>query len=46
MGSEMCIRDRSPPVDSDVSATESEIRRDIERARNRYVDDEAEESDN
>ena len=39
-------RTPSPPVDSDVSATESEIRRDIERARNRYVDDEAEESDN
>ena len=43
---QMADRTPSPPVDSDVSATESEIRRDIERARNRYVDDEAEESDN
>ena len=33
-------------LNSDVSATESEIRRDIARARNRYVDDEAKESDN
>ena len=43
---QMADRTPSPPVDSDVSATESEIRRDIERARNRYVDDEAQESDN
>ena len=41
----MADRTPSPPVDSDVSATESEIRRDIERARNRYVDDEAEEDE-
>ena len=41
-------RRRSPSVDSDVSRTESEIERDMERGRSqraRYIDDEAVEDD-
>ena len=41
----MANRPRSPSVDSELSMTESEINREAQRKRMRYVDDEAEESD-
>ena len=41
----MANRPRSPSVDSALSMTESEINREAQRKRMRYVDDEAEESD-
>ena len=43
---EMANRSRSQSVDSSVSVTESELNREAQRKRMRYVDDEAEESDN
>ena len=42
---QMANRPRSPSVDSELSMTESEINREAQRKRMRYVDDEAEESD-
>ena len=42
----MANRSRSASVDSSVSVTESELNREAQRKRMRYVDDEAEESDN
>ena len=42
---EMANRARTPSADSDISATASELAREAARGRNRYVDDEAIESD-